>query len=193
LYDTIFLSLVFGPKILTIIRNKHNRARISPFDDLPVHKAIYDQLPIEEVAVLIEAHQSTLCQKDGDRNMAFQLALKYNAKDDILIELLRYLLPVGYDSDGRKIEVDATSHGFAWAEVAQLPEHVEVVEKILSEYSDLAVELATCLDFKGRIVEQIACPASQALLKRQRYFMKRFLFQPFHCLMFTNILKLFYI
>jgi hypothetical protein len=173
LYATIFVGGRFGPKILAIIRNRHNTIQISPFDDLPVHKAIFEKLPAEEVTCLITTYKDTLCRKDGDGNMAFQLAMKYNVKHEVLVELLRYLLPVNYDEDGNKIVVDPSGHGFAWADLVQSLEHVDVVEEMLFEYADLAIELASCLDFKGRVVEHIACPASQLLLKRQRYFLKR--------------------
>ena len=59
------------------------------------------------------------------------------------------------------------------AEVVQDKTRVDVVSIILEDYANIAAELALCLDSTDRVVEQIACPESQLLLKRQRYFLKR--------------------
>jgi hypothetical protein len=44
----------------------------------------------------------------------------------------------------------------------------------LEEYADIASELTACVDSMNRVVEEIACPASQKLLKQHRYFLKQY-------------------
>ena len=62
---------------------------------------------------------------------------------------------------------------FDRAEVVQYIDQVEVVEAILEEYAEISAELAACTDSTNRVVEEIACPASQILLKQCKYFLKR--------------------
>lgn len=132
------------------------RERAAMLEVLPIHKAIYDKLPDEEILDLVVKNASTVLEKDYDGFSAFDLCLKSEFTfPEVLRKIINQHLPIDVDNGQ---PVDPELHGYCWTKLVQFnkPLYAEIVDEVLDKNINFARELAYVMDPEGRPVMNIA-------------------------------------
>jgi len=159
---------------------------------LPVHSAIIDRLPEEEVIEMIDQHPETLFLKDYDNKSAFDLCLESESYFSAVLKIVRDRLPVDPIS---KESVPPEKHGYVWTKVIQSVKYATIVKAAIDEFIHISHELARASDEEGRPAMYIASPLCQRHIKEAIYFYRRYeiitVDIPFHisdtCLLYIAI------
>jgi hypothetical protein len=138
---------------------------------LPVHSAIIDRLPEEEVIEMIDRHPETLFLKDYDNKSAFDLCLESESYFSAVLKIVRDRLPVDPIS---KESVPPEKHGYVWTKVIQSVKYATIVKAAIDEFIHISHELARASDEEGRPAMYIASPLCQRHIKEAMYFYRRY-------------------
>jgi len=159
----IAISLVCCPSFYLIVSIK--------YDHLMIHEILMNDCTLEKLMDAIEKYMDIIYRVDRYGQNAFRVALEYDVSDELLLELIRFFLPLDPET---KVEILSENHGFVWANLVQKDSNAGLVEKICHKYSKICLELANSEDMEGRKAVNIASQACQKIIKESTYFCKRY-------------------
>ena len=160
----VSVILLCIPPFYLILSIKH--------DGLLIHEILMDSKTTQQQLLdFIQKNKSLLYRRDRFGQNAFQVALEYRVSDDMLLELIRYFLPIDTVS---LIPISEENHGYAWVELVQRDRNAELVEKILYKHASISIELSKAIDLEGRSAVNIASHSCQSMIKESTYFCKRY-------------------
>jgi hypothetical protein len=145
-----------------------NRART--LARLPIHKALIEQLPTEEVLSNVKENLDTALIRDYDGFRAIDYAIQYEVDDDIIYELVVPFLP--FYPNGSPVEPDY--HNFVWVEINHYDSCANVVERILNDFPAIALNLIYAEDEHDRKVINMATKECKQKMLDFLYLFKRY-------------------
>jgi len=140
-------------------------------DRLLIHEALMNKCTLSELMKIIEKNTHLMYKIDRYGQNAFQVALEYDVSDEILLELIRYFLPIDPDS---KSPIPVERHCFVWLDLVQKDKNVELVGKVLHKFANICSELSTALDNEGRLAVNVASQSCHKIIQESTYFCKRY-------------------
>ena len=147
------------------------KAREDALAGLPVHQAIIDGRPEDEVLRAIDEFPLTVLTPDYDGKSAFDWSLEKDAYDQVVLRIVKDHLPVDPVS---KAFVSPDLHGYCWSKIVQSAKYASIVEGICEEFVHIAKELSLAKDAEDRPALNISCPACQKIIRESLYFLKRY-------------------
>jgi hypothetical protein len=141
-----------GKRKITEIELKNveraDKDRIFALQHLPLHSAIINGVDKSSLLMLIKEHLSTAKRRDYDGKTAFDLVLERIEIDQrAFTELLIDSLPINAVTEQI---VDPCLHDYAWTRAVQYERNIFAVRWVLSQYPEIATELAFAEDPEGR-------------------------------------------
>jgi len=132
---------------------------------------LMNECTLNELLEIIDKNTHLMYKIDRYGQNAFQVALECDVPNDILVELIRYFLPVDPDT---KTPIPEERHGFVWLSLVQKDNNVELVGKVLRKYANICNELSNAHDNEGRLAVNVASQNCHKIILESTYFCKRY-------------------
>ena len=159
------------------VRRKENNVNMG----LPIHKAIYKGLPIDDA--MLDQHLETAKMRNKHGKTAIELVCSVlqsggsgSVSEEVVYRLVVDSLHFNPAMQDANVIEDVCEHNFAWGEVVQQSDDVmfHVVERVLVEFESHLEALTTHVDQSGRRYVDVACPRSREAMNRCLYLGRRF-------------------
>ena len=141
-------------------------------EGLLIHQSLLDHsISKMEILQIIKDNLDLIYKVDRYGRTAFQVALDFDLPPIILLEMVKYFLPIDPDT---KQSIPPEIHRYAWVHLVQKDRNAKLVEMFLDRYAHLSNELANAEDAEGRTAVNIASQSCQRIIKESIYFCKRY-------------------
>lgn len=160
-------------------RQKHEeQAMVEWLQDDPIQSAIAKRVPLRVLKSIFKHNQDCMNTTNFYGQSVYDVAVNVltnvdTSEEEIeyMVFIVRYYLPFDPASLNERVP---EQHGYVWTSLVQSPKNLRVVQCILDEFHDKAVDLAQSVDEKGRTAVSIASPACSHAIKLATYFFKRY-------------------